>query len=159
MDRNSRWQSELYRKDSSPVKDIKNYIIFATSTIEEERKMSIRQEKFAAQVQKDLGEIFLFHKNWAAGEFITISRVMVSPDLGVAKIYISMYMSKQRDKVMECIELYKREIRMELAKRIKNVVKKIPELIFYVDESQDYAEKIEKLFDDLAKDKPHSEKD
>ena len=114
--------------------------------------MGLRQEKFARQLQKDLGDVFIQHKDWVAGQFVTISGVTVSPDLSTAKIYLSLFNSPQKAKVLEAIELNAREIRMEIAKKIKNQVKKVPELRFYEDETQEYAEKIDKLLQSIKKD-------
>ncbi|MEY4002473.1 MAG: ribosome-binding factor RbfA [Bacteroidota bacterium] len=114
--------------------------------------MGLRQEKFARQLQKDLGDVFLQHKDWVAGEFVTISGVAVSPDLSSAKIYLSLFNTPKKAKVLEAIELNAREIRMEIAKKVKNQVKKVPELRFYEDESQEYAAKIDKLLESIKKD-------
>ena len=113
--------------------------------------MGLRQEKFARQLQKDLGEIFIYHKDWVGGQFVTISSVVISPDLSYAKIYLSLFTSPKKAAVMEALETYAKEIRMEVAKKIRNQVKKVPELRFFEDESQEYDEKIEKLFDGLNK--------
>lgn len=114
--------------------------------------MGLRQDKFARQLQKDLGDVFLQHKDWVAGEFVTISSVSVSPDLSSAKIYLSLFNTPNKAKVLDAIEHNAREIRMEIAKKVKNQVKKVPELRFYEDESQEYAAKIDKLLASIKKD-------
>lgn len=122
--------------------------------------MGLRQEKFSKQVQRDLGEIFQQHRQeWLAGEFITISGVQVSPDLGHVKVYVSMYNASKKAKVMENLDLYAKEIRMELARRLKNQVKKIPEIAFYEDDSLEYMNKMDKIFDEIHQKKPHESKD
>lgn len=121
--------------------------------------MGLRQEKFARQVQKDVGDIFLLHRDWVANEFITISKVMVSPDLGHVKIYLSLFNAAKRKTVLETVEAHAKEIRHELARKIKNSVRKIPEIQFFEDDTMDYVVKMDKLFEDLKKDKPHSESD
>jgi ribosome-binding factor A len=113
--------------------------------------MGLRQEKMARQIQKDLVEIFMLHKEWVGGQFVTISGVQISPDLSSAKVYLSLFNAQQRKDVLDKIELYHREIRMELARRIRNQVKKVPELKFFEDESQDYASKMDKIFEELNK--------
>lgn len=113
--------------------------------------MGLRQEKFARQIQKDLGEIFMLHKDWVGGQFVTISNVTVSPDLSVAKVYLSLFNSKQRQLVLDSLETYQREVRKAIAERVRNQIKKVPELRFYEDESQDYANKMDQLFADLKK--------
>lgn len=121
--------------------------------------MGLRQEKLARQIQRDLVEIFMLHKEWVGGQFVTISGVQISPDLSLAKVYLSLYNSQQRNTVLQNIELYQREIRMELAKRVKNQVKKVPDLRFYEDESLDYANKIEKIFETLKKEEGNNKTD
>jgi ribosome-binding factor A len=120
--------------------------------------MGLRQEKFAKQIQRDLGEMFQQRRHdWLSGEFVTISGVRVSPDLGDVKVYLSMFTAKARRQVMEDLELNAREIRMELARRIKNQVRKIPEITFFEDDTLDYVTKMEKIFDDLKKSEDKSD--
>ena len=95
--------------------------------------------------------------DWLSGEFVTISGVRVSPDLGYVKVYLSMFTAKARRQVMEDLELNAREIRMELARRIKNQVRKIPEITFFEDDTLDYVTKMEKIFDDLKKSEDKSD--
>ncbi len=113
--------------------------------------MGLRQEKLARQIQRDLVEIFMQHKDWVGGQFVTISGVQISPDLSLAKIYLSLYNAQQRKTVLEKLDVFHREIRMELAKRVKNQVKKVPDLRFYEDESLDYTNKMDKIFESLKK--------
>jgi ribosome-binding factor A len=110
--------------------------------------MSIRQEKFNKLLQKELSEIFQKEASSLAnkGTFITISGVKVSPDLGVANVYISVFPETQRENVMINIELYHKEIRKTLAQQIRNQVRVIPELRFFIDDTQDYVQHIEKIF-------------
>lgn len=114
--------------------------------------MGLRQEKFAKLIQRDLGELFQQHRReWLSGEFVTISSVNVSPDLGYVKVYLSLFNSQNRKRVMENMELFNKDIRRELAHRLKNQVRKIPELVFFEDETLDYVEKMEQLFDKIKK--------
>jgi len=124
--------------------------------------MGLRQEKFARQIQRDLGDIFQHHRQeWLANEFVTISGVKVTPDLGLAKVYLSILNVPKRKQVMENLILYGREIRMELARKLKNQVRKIPEIAFYEDDSLDYVSKMDKIFEELNKGKitPDKESD
>ena len=70
-----------------------------------------------------------------------------------------MFNAKKRSVVLQNLELFAREIRMELAKKLKNQVKKIPELMFYEDDTLDYVNKMDKLFEELHKNEPHKETD
>jgi ribosome-binding factor A len=113
--------------------------------------MGLRQEKFAKLIQRDMGELFQSHRHeWLAGEFVTISGVQVSPDLGYVKIYLSLFNSKHRQQVMENMELYNRDIRRELAARLKNQVRKIPEIMFFEDDTLDYVDKMDQIFKNLT---------
>ena len=120
--------------------------------------MGLRQEKFSKQIQRDLGEIFqLKSREWFQGEFITISAVRVTPDLSFVRVYLSLFNAASRSSVMENVELHSREIRKELAKRLKNQVRKIPEIAFFEDDTLDYVSKMDKLFEDLNKEKKNEE--
>jgi ribosome-binding factor A len=83
---------------------------------------------------------------------LTISGVQVSPDLGHARVYLSLYTVKNRQAAMELVELHAREIRQELARKIRHEVKKVPELVFMLDESLDYLNKMDEIFAQLNKD-------
>lgn len=115
------------------------------------RIMSIRQEKFNKMLQKALSEIFQkeFSSLATQGTFITISGVKISPDLSIANVYISVFPESNRQNVMLNIELYHKEIRKILAQHIRNQVRIIPELRFFIDDTQDYVQQIEKIFKKL----------
>ncbi|MEY3983921.1 MAG: hypothetical protein RL160_1480 [Bacteroidota bacterium] len=120
--------------------------------------MSIRQEKFAKQIQRDLGSIFQeYNHSWFGGNMLTISGVQVSPDLGHARVYLSLYTVKNRQAAMELVELHAKEIRHELARKIRHEVKKVPELVFMLDDSLDYLNKMDALFAQLNKDQQKEE--
>lgn len=111
---------------------------------------SKRQQKFSRLIQKDLSEIIQRDKMGIfANTFVTVADVKVSPDLGVAKIYLSMLMVNDKDRMLEAVNRHKNEMRRELGNRIGKQVRKIPELIFYVDEVEENAAKIDKLIDGL----------
>lgn len=105
-----------------------------------------RQQKVARQIQRDLGEIFQRLGNpFSQGKMITITSVRVSPDLSLAKIYISIFPSENAKTQLEHMQTYIRSIRNELGKRIKNQVRIVPELAFFIDDSQDYVQHINEL--------------
>ena len=109
-----------------------------------------RQQKFSRLIQKEIAEIFqrdvthLFH-----GAFISVSVVRVSPDLGVAKIYLSLLLGGDSKAVLKEIRENTKIIRQALAIRIKNQVRVIPNLIFYLDDSAEYAARMDKIITDL----------
>jgi ribosome-binding factor A len=114
---------------------------------------SRRQEKFAKLMQRDLGDIFLQKTNTLFnGNFITISNVTVSPDLGYLKVYLSFFKPENKKELFDLIQLNKKVIRHELAQKVKNQVRKVPEIEFYIDDSLDYVEKMENIFNKIKKD-------
>ncbi|MBA3901652.1 MAG: 30S ribosome-binding factor RbfA [Bacteroidetes bacterium] len=105
-----------------------------------------RQKKVARLLQKELGELFQREsRNMFNGAFITVTIVRISPDLSFAKVYISMFAVKDKNEMLDMIKKKNKEIRTKLAEIIKNQVRAIPSFDFYIDDSLDYAEKIENL--------------
>ena len=111
---------------------------------------STRQHKFGRLIQKELSEIFQRDKRGILDKtFITISDVAMSPDLGVAKVYISMMLAKDKAQTLEKLNRGKGEIRKALGDKIGKQVRVVPELIFFVDETEENAFKIEELIKKL----------
>lgn len=109
-----------------------------------------RQQKFSRLIQKELSEIFQRDKRGILdNEFITIADVKVSPDLGVAKVYISMMLAKSKEKTLENINQRKSEIRKALGEKIRKQVRVIPELIFILDEVEENAQRLDDLIKNL----------
>jgi ribosome-binding factor A len=108
--------------------------------------MSTRQNKVAKQIQKDIAEILQVHtKTLAPGKMLTVTSVRISPDLGVARIYISIFPSENSSSIIENLNTHINQFRNELGRRLKNQLKKMPELSFFIDDSLDYLENIENL--------------
>jgi ribosome-binding factor A len=106
-----------------------------------------RQQKFARLIQKELGDLFLKEGAGFYGKaFVTITTIKTSPDLGVVKVYLSVMGVPERQPVIDVINEKGREVRMRLGQRIKNQIRHIPELHFFLDDSFDEVEKIDKLF-------------
>jgi ribosome-binding factor A len=111
---------------------------------------STRQQKYSKLIQKELSDIFLRDKRGILDNaFITIADVRMSPDLSVAKVYISMLLAKEKEKVLHNINLRKGEIRKALGNRIGKQVRIIPELIFIKDEVEENASRIDELIKNL----------
>ena len=112
-------------------------------------------EKLGRQIQKDLSQLFLKNQHdWFESEFVTISAISVTPDLSIAKVYVSLYNTKNKTAILNALEEKNHIIRRELARLIKNSVKKIPELRFIEDTSLDMLNKLDEL---LAKVKKEDE--
>jgi len=88
---------------------------------------------------------------------VSVTMVRMSPDLGVAKIYLSFLLAKKPEETLEFIKEKTPYLRNLLAKKIKNQVRKIPELLFYLDDSSEYASRMDQLFNEL--DIPSERKD
>ncbi|MCY7357566.1 MAG: 30S ribosome-binding factor RbfA [Rudanella sp.] len=108
---------------------------------------SKRQQKVARQLQKDLSEIFqrevphLFN-----GAFITVTSVRVSPDLSVARIYLSFLATKNKEMLIETIREHSRTLRQHLGNRVRHQLRIVPDLTYFIDDTAEYAEKMDKLF-------------
>jgi ribosome-binding factor A len=112
--------------------------------------MTMRQQKYGRLIQKELSDIFLRDKRGIIGnEFITITEVQMSPDLSIAKVYISMALAKDKKAVLNQITLHKSEIRKALGDRIRNQARIVPELIFVIDEVEENAQRMEDLIKSL----------
>jgi ribosome-binding factor A len=105
-----------------------------------------RQLKIARQIQKDLGEIFQL-RGMAAyqGAMITVSEVRISPDLSIAKVFLSIFPSDKSAGVMAKIEQENRSLRTELGKKVRHQLRIVPELHFFIDESLDRLQHIDDL--------------
>ena len=112
--------------------------------------MSIRTEKISRAVQRDLAPILSrVCRRILPSELVTIVEVQATADLGLAKVYISILNSKDKEKSLYTIEFHNKGIRQELAQVIGKRVRKIPELNFYLDTTMDHAERINSLLDNL----------
>lgn len=111
-----------------------------------EKPASTRQLKVGREIQKAMAEI-LRSKGMAAfgGSMVTVSEVRISPDLSIAKIYVSIFPSEKADAVMGILNENMKSYRGELGKIVAKQFRIIPELVFYLDTSLDYAEHIDEL--------------
>lgn len=112
--------------------------------------MSRRTERVEHLIKEEISLIFLYKLNEPEIGFVTITNVKISPDLKIAKVYISVLEKDKRDAVLEKIKNKTGFIRSELAHRIR--IKFTPELKFFIDDTLDYVEKIEGLIKKIHKD-------
>src|SRR6478736_3344682 len=111
---------------------------------------TVRQQKYGKLIQKELSDIFLIDKRSITDNaFITILEVRMSPDLSVAKVYLSMSLVKDKQGVLEKINVHKSEVRKALGVRIRNQARIVPQLVFFIDEVEENAERIESLIKNL----------
>ncbi|MBD5346411.1 MAG: 30S ribosome-binding factor RbfA [Bacteroides sp.] len=104
-----------------------------------------RQAKIARLLQKELSEIFRAQTAKTHGTLVSVSAVRVSPDLSIARAYLSIFPSGKAPEMIESINKSAKTIRYELAKRVRYQLRKTPELSFYIDDSLDYIENIDNL--------------
>ena len=106
---------------------------------------SKRQTQVAGLVQKELANILQFKFNGLVpGRLLTITGVRMPPDLGLAKVYLSIFPSTDGQSIIKEINANVSRIRYELGNAIRNDVRRVPELVFYLDDSFDEVERIEK---------------
>lgn len=112
---------------------------------------STRQAKIARLLQKELSEIFRMQTAKTHGVLVSVSTVRVSPDLSIARAYLSVFPSDKAPEIIESINKSAKTIRYELAKRVRYQLRKTPELSFYIDDSLDYIENIDNLLGTSSK--------
>ena len=107
---------------------------------------STRQQRVARLIQKDLAEIVrLRAKHHGPGVMISVTVVRVTPDLGLAKVYLSIFPSNKGKDVIEKIKKQSKTLRFDLGKKVGKQLRIVPELQFYIDDSLDYADRIDEL--------------
>ncbi len=106
---------------------------------------SNRQKKVSSLIQKEMSILFQKMGSEFLNTIITVTVVRISPDMGNAKLYISIFPKEKQVQVFELIQEKVKQLRFELGKRVKDQIRKIPDLQFYIDDSLDYAERINDL--------------
>ena len=104
-----------------------------------------RQAKISRLIQKELSEIFRRQTAALGGVLVSVSTVRVSPDLSIAKVYLSIFPPEKSAEILENIKKQQKTVRYELAAAVKDTPRKCPELAFYLDDSLDYVENIDRL--------------
>lgn len=104
-----------------------------------------RQSKIARLLQKELSDIFLQQTKSMPGTLVSVSVVRISPDMSIAKAYLSIFPSEKGDELIKNVNNNAKAIRYELGTRVRHQLRIIPELKFFVDDSLDYIEKIDSL--------------
>ena len=104
-----------------------------------------RQNKIARLIQKELSEIFLAQTKSMPCVLVSVSVVRISPDMSYARAYLSIFPSERAEEIVKNINANAKAIRFELGGRVRHQLRIIPELKFFIDDSLDYAEKIDQL--------------
>ena len=106
--------------------------------------MNIRQEKIASLLHKELGSVF--HKESRTickGAMVSVTVIRLSPDLSIAKVYLSIFPSDNAIDQLTLIQKNAPRIKHDLAKVLKGHLRKVPELVFFLDDSLDYIDSVE----------------
>ncbi|WP_462266952.1 30S ribosome-binding factor RbfA [Mucilaginibacter sp.] len=113
---------------------------------------SKRQQKFAGVIQQDLAAIFQREgMSFLPNTLVTITKVRVTPDLAIARVFLSFFNNTNTQQALQTVKSHASEIRYKLGARIKDQVRVIPQLEFFVDDTNEYVERIDKIFDKIHK--------
>ena len=104
-----------------------------------------RQAKISRLLQKELAQIFQSQTRMMHGMMVSVTRVKISPDLSVCTAYLSVFPSEKAEEIVANVNANMKTIRYELGQRLRNQVRIIPELRFFIDDSLDYIDHIDEL--------------
>ena len=104
-----------------------------------------RQNRIARLLQKELAEIFQRQTRAMRGVLVSVTKVKISPDLSICTAYLSIFPSEKADELLENIRKNEKSVRYELGQHVRNQLRIIPELRFFIDDSLDYMEHIDQL--------------
>lgn len=111
---------------------------------------SKRQQKFAGVIQEDLAAIFQREgMNYLPNTLVTITKVRVTPDLAIARVFLSFFNNNNSAAALQTVKLHASEIRYKLGSRIKDQVRVIPQLEFFIDDTSEYVDRMDKIFDKI----------
>jgi ribosome-binding factor A len=118
-----------------------------------------RQKKIGGVLQNDLVDILQgeIRKNGLTNLIISVSKVVVTTDLGVARVYISVFPQNRAQEILEAVKSNAPLIKHDLSQRVKLQLRKVPNLSFYIDDSLDYIEKIDNAL--ASKENPITNRD
>ena len=104
-----------------------------------------RQQRIERLLQKELSEIFQRQTQLMHGVLVSVSKVRISPDLSICKVYLSIFPSERGEELLKNIRIHVRELRYNLGERVRHQLRIIPELKFFIDDSLDYIDHIDEL--------------
>lgn len=110
---------------------------------------SLRQQKVGRLIQKEVSKIFNTGEVSLSSQLmISVTQVRMSPDLGIARLYLSLFPTDKKEEAIEEIRAQSGEIRYHLGRKVGKQLRHTPELYFFLDDSFDYAEEIDELLKD-----------
>ena len=112
---------------------------------------SKRQQKFAGVIQKDLAEIFQREGMcFLPNTLVTITKVRITPDLAIARVFLSFFNNANTALALNTVKAHAGEIRYKLGARIKNQARIVPQLEFFLDDTNTYVERMDQIFDKIS---------
>ncbi len=104
-----------------------------------------RQNRISRLLQKELSLIFQSQTRMMHGVMVSVTRVRISPDLSVCTAYLSVFPSEKGEEIIKNVNANQATVRYDLGRRVRNQLRIIPELRFFIDDSLDYIERIDEL--------------
>ena len=104
-----------------------------------------RQNRISRLLQKELSLIFQSQTRKMHGVMVSVTKVRVSPDLSICTAYLSVFPSEKGEEILKNINANEKTIRFDLGRKVRNQLRIIPELRFFLDDSLDYLERIDEL--------------
>ncbi|WP_158990416.1 30S ribosome-binding factor RbfA [Mucilaginibacter sp. L196] len=121
---------------------------------------SKRQQKFAGVIQEDLAAILQRESSsYLPNTMVTITKVRVTPDLAIARVFLSFFSNNNNQLALQTIKQHASEIRYKLGSRIKDQVRVIPQLEFFIDDTSEYVDRMDKIFDKISKEERQKEEE
>ncbi|ERK39344.1 ribosome-binding factor A [Segatella baroniae F0067] len=122
-------------------------IIFAHQYIHYTKKVmqETRQNRISRLLQKELAIIFQSQTRMMHGVMVSVTRVKISPDLSICTAYLSVFPSERGAEILKNVNANTQTIRYDLGQRVRNQLRIVPELRFFIDDSLDYIEHIDEL--------------
>lgn len=104
-----------------------------------------RMSRINRLLQKEISDLFRLQTAAMSGVLVTVTSVTVSPDLGIARVRLSIFPTERSQELLANIKASTKTIRYDLGQRVRSQLRKLPELTFYIDDSLDYLERIDAL--------------
>ena len=104
-----------------------------------------RQNRISRLLQKELSLIFQSQTRMMHGVMVSVTRVKISPDLSICTAYLSVFPSERGEEIIKNVNNNQATIRYDLGQRVRNQLRIIPELRFFIDDSLDYIDHIDEL--------------
>lgn len=135
--------------------------LFNNFTIGKQKKMeeSKRQKQVGQLVMEELSDIFQREGfNVVDGGMVSISKVLLTPDLLQARVYLSIFQVKDPEKLLHAIKEKAWDFRRQLGQRVRNQLRNVPDLVFYNDDTLDYVFKMEEIFKKINEERDEQQK-